>query len=62
LSADQLSYLSIVYRFKAIRSKLDFLPETSQESLDKALSELAKAGVVVDKMLAQREGVANFAS
>jgi hypothetical protein len=60
LTPDQLSYLSIVYRFRTMRTELGFLPDTSQARLDEALAKLTQAGVKVDEMLAQREGVAKI--
>ena len=59
LTPDQLSYLSMVYRYRAMRTNLGYLPDASQASLDEALAELTQAGGKVDEMLAQREGVAN---
>ena len=60
LTPDQLSYLSMVYRYRAMRTNLGYLPDTSKASLDEALAKLTRAGVNVDEMLAQREGVAKI--
>jgi len=60
LTPDQLSYLSMVYRYRAMRTKLGFLPDSSKASLDEALAELTQANINVDEMLAKREGVAKI--